>query len=277
MLLSMFGHMLSFAGGVLEYPTLPANAVRFQFVSGVNPSSATYLGTWLQKSAVPNVWDCFPRSNSWEFRFNRMHDGTGIGGNFEILGMNMSGVTDATGAFYDNPYLVSVSGIIGLNSSPRLVQMFSRCTNLARVAAFHSDIYGMDLSQMFENCPSLVAVPSIGGEPSKTYRMFSGCASLVNMPKMSMIHVNDASYMFYGCTSLESIDSDIPGDYREYSAISDATAMFYNCVNVASGILDLYNVLSVPPAAYHLGTFYNCGINSATGSQELLEIPASWK
>lgn len=278
MLLSLFGHMLSFAGGLLEYPTLPANSVRFKFVSGVDPTSAAYLGTWLQKSAVPNVWDCFPRSNSWRFLFNRLDSaGTGIYGNFEILGMNMSGVTDATGAFYENPYLVSVSGIIGLNSSPSLVQMFSRCTNLARVDPFYSDIIGMDCSQLFEHCPALANVPIIGISPSKTHRMFDGCTSLVNMPKMYMGHVQDASYMFYGCTSLESIDSYSPDDYSEYMAISNADAMFYNCVNVASGITDLYNVLSLPPAAYHSGTFYNCGINSATGSQELAQIPSSWK
>lgn len=267
--------MLSFAGGVLEYPTLPANAVRFKFLSGVNPSVATYLGTWLQKSAEPNVWDCFPRSNSWEYLFNNLDSsGTGIHGNFEILGMNMSGVTDATGAFVSNPYLVSVSGIIGLNSSPRLVQMFSRCTNLTRVAAFHSDYVGMDCSQMFEDCPSLVTVPSIVGSPSKTHRMFYGCSSLVNMPKMYMGLVNDASYMYYGCSSLEAIDSHNPGDYL---AISNADSMFYNCVNVASGITALYNVLSYPPAAYHARTFYNCGINSVTGSAELAQIPADWK
>lgn len=281
MLLSLFGHMLSFAGGVLEYPTLPANAVRFKFVNGINPSSATYIGTWLQKSEEPNIWDCFPDSNSWSYRFNHLDEVYGIHGNIEIIGMNMSGVTDATGAFHQNPTLVSVSGITRLDPSlSSMYQMFSRCPGLVRVEPFYSDLIGVNCAEMFAECVSLVAVPSIGVCPYKTSRMFYGCSSLVNMPNMWMNLVSDASYMYFGCTSLASIDSSYPGNYSEYLSISNADRMFYNCVNVASGIIDLYNVWTGSPHLgnpSHLSTFYNCGINSVTGSAELAQIPADWK
>mgnify|MGYP002523813252 CR=1 FL=1 len=265
----------AYMGDSLVFPALQSNTIRFKFESGVDPSSATWLGAWVRKSAIPNIWDCHPNSSSWQYKFSGMS--YPIYGDYEIVSMNMHGVTDATGAFSNNPGLVKVSGVTGVDNVQSLVGMFSECSNLARVEHLFSDNV-IDCTRMFRNCTSLVAAKT-WLSPSKTQQMFYGCSSLVNMPDMYMGLVNDASSMYYGCSSLASIESH-SGNFSDYLAIGNADYMFYNCVNVASGIIDLYNVWTGSPPLgnpSHASTFYNCGINSASGSQELAQIPASWK
>lgn len=266
----------AYMGDSLVFPALPSNTIRFKFESGVDPSYMSWIGTWVRKSAIPNVWDCHPISNSWQYLFSSLGN---INGDIEIVAMNMHGVTDARGAFQGLGNLVKVSGITGMGSSlSSVVQMFGNCTNLVRVDPFYGDYIG-DCSQMFENCTSLAVAPRFGITPTKTYNMFSGCSSLVNMPKMWMNSVGDASHMYYGCSSLTSIDG-YDGNYSMYLSISNANYMFSGCVNVASGILDLYNVWTGSPPLgnpSHTDTFHNCGINSVSGSAELAQIPADWK
>lgn len=267
----------AYMGDSLVFPALPSNTIRFKFESGVDPSSATWLGAWVRKSVIPNIWDCHPNSNSWQYKFSGLS--YPFNGDYEIVAMNMHGVTDATGAFSNNPGLVKVSGVTGVDNVQSLVYMFSGCSNLVRVEHLYSDNI-IDCAGMFRDCRSLVAAKT-WLSPSKTQQMFYGCSSLVNMPEMYMGLVQDASGMYYGCSSLASIES-VRGDFSDYMLISNAGNMFYNCVSVASGITDLYNVLSwydphVHPVPSHGGTFYNCGINSVTGAAELAQIPADWK
>lgn len=83
---------------------------------------------------------------------------------------------------------------------------------------------------------------------------------------------NVGNYCFLGCTGLTAMP------YLELSAVRQCIKMFADCVNIGSGILDTYNVLSLHVQPYEHNTCYQrCGINSPTGSAELAQIPSSWK
>lgn len=83
---------------------------------------------------------------------------------------------------------------------------------------------------------------------------------------------SNGNYCFQGCTGLTAMP------YLDLSAVRKCVSMFANCVNIGSGILDTYNVLSLHVQQYDYNNCYhNCGINSPAGSAELAQIPSSWK
>jgi hypothetical protein len=79
--------------------------------------------------------------------------------------------------------------------------------------------------------------------------------------------------MFYQCSSLSAVPL-----YDTTNAYN-TTNMFRSAVNVKTGSLALYQQASTQttPPTYHVGTFYNCGINTTQGAAELAQIPSDWK
>ena len=62
----------------------------------------------------------------------------------------------------------------------------------------------------------------------------------------------------------------------DVSNANNVVNMFRNCTEVEDGITAMYNKLSqVSPA--HNECFYNCGINTPTGREQLAQIPDDWK
>jgi hypothetical protein len=83
----------------------------------------------------------------------------------------------------------------------------------------------------------------------------------------------DSGYAFRNCRSLTYMP------LLDVSSVNNCTEMFKGCVNIAGGILDVYDVLKVNCASYglHVQAFTGCGINSTTGRAELMQIPNDWK
>jgi surface protein len=81
------------------------------------------------------------------------------------------------------------------------------------------------------------------------------------------------SQMCFNCTKLTSIP------LFNTSKVTNMFQTFQGCTNVQSGALALYQQMSTQttPPTNHGGTFYNCGINTQTGSAELAQIPSDWK
>jgi len=65
----------------------------------------------------------------------------------------------------------------------------------------------------------------------------------------------------------------------DVSGVSQCIEMFDGCVNIAGGIVDMYDALKVRCSGVsdHGMAFRNCGINTTTGSAELAQIPNDWK
>lgn len=78
--------------------------------------------------------------------------------------------------------------------------------------------------------------------------------------------------MFVGKNNLTKI-GDI---YTDKAA--DVSFMFAGCTNVESGALALYEKLSaMETVPTHTATFASCGSNTTTGAAELAQIPSGWK
>lgn len=82
-----------------------------------------------------------------------------------------------------------------------------------------------------------------------------------------------ANYAFRNCRSLTYMP------LLDVSGVSQCPGMFYGCVNIAGGILDVYDVLKVNCVSYssHVQAFTDCGIDTTTGRAELVQIPNDWK
>ena len=134
-------------------------------------------------------------------------------------------------------------------------------------------------TNMFQSCSSLVTVSSITTTSAlkSVGSMFARCYALETIPLFDTSGVTS----FFGgnrggmcaqCTSLKSVP------LFDTSSATDVTYMFSGCTAVESGALALYQQMSTqttPPTTYN-NCFANCGSNTATGQAELAQIPTSW-
>lgn len=130
------------------------------------------------------------------------------------------------------------------------------------------------MSDIFAGCTSLTSV-SLFDTSSVTLMaaMFNGCSSLTTVPLFDTSNVTNMSGMFARCTSLTTVL------LFDTSKVTDISFMFEQCYNVESGALALYQQASsqaIPPWRHDMA-FYDCGINTTTGSAELAQIPSDWK
>jgi surface protein len=140
------------------------------------------------------------------------------------------------------------------------------------------------------------------------YGMFQGCFELVTVPLFNTSKVTDMGYMFdmtqdtpqseWDKAKLESIPlfdtSSVTGMlgmckycgrlknipvFADVSQVKNVYGIFFECRSVETGILSLYNKLSVLGiSSYnHTVAFYNCGLNTQSGKAELAQIPDDWK
>ena len=180
--------------------------------------------------------------------------------------VNMSFMFDRCTSLTSVP-LFNTSGVTDMT------YMFGYCSSLTTVPLFNTSKV-TDMYSMFRSCTSLTAVPSLN--TSNVYRigyMFSECSSLTTVPLFNTSKVTAMNYMFNRCNSLTAVP------LLNTSVVTDMDYMLYRCTNVQNGALALYQQAStqtVPPAE-HSRTFYNCGINTQTGSAELAQIPSDWK
>ena len=131
-----------------------------------------------------------------------------------------------------------------------------------------------DMSDMFGYCTALTTLDLTYFDTSNVTTMngMFAMAAIQSLPAYDTSKVIDAEAMCYMCNGLTSIP------LLNTSSMTTVDAMFYNCINVESGALTLYNVMSTNPVIQsHLNTFYNCGSSTTTGAVELDQIPSDWK
>lgn len=146
---------------------LPPYTMRIKLTAGKTPTF--YRGSAVQVSSNPNIWDYTYENNNW---------GAAMAGQpelLEILGANLTGVTDMGPIIYGNPKLTSI-------------------------ALF--DTRAATSIMMYDN-PSLTTVPLFDlPNVTSVKQMFSRCTSLTEIPQLVLPSTADVSYMFYGCTNM---------------------------------------------------------------------------
>lgn len=94
---------------------------------------------------------------------------------------------------------------------------------------------------------------------------------LTSVPLFDTSSVESMNNMFYVCSSLTSVPR------FDISSVTSMNYMLYKCNVVEGGALALYQQASAKnPQPDHYKTFIDCGKDTATGTAELTQIPASW-
>ena len=107
-----------------------------------------------------------------------------------------------------------------------------------------------DMSQMFYNLCSMVAVPLIDtASATNMSKMFYNCRSLVSVPLFDTSSVTSMVYMFYNCWSLVSVPL-----FNTHS-VTSMTYMFQYCYSLVS--VPLFNTSSVTSMGYMFESCYS--------------------
>ena len=223
---------------------LPPNTVRVRTNDGNAPIIGIYA-SYETATLVPgtsNIYDVYKSGTSFESLLRSSNNVV------EVLGANTTGIRNMCG-------------------------MFSECFSIESVPLFDTSSV-TDMSSMFIDCISLTSVPLFATSNVSTMRsVFSGCTSLTSVPLFDTSSVTDMSYMFNECYKLKTVQ------LFDTSSVTNMNNMFYLCHDVQTGALALYQQASLQttPPTYHKSTFYQCGINTQTGYEELAQIPDDWK
>lgn len=243
---------------------LPQYTIRCKFSSGYTP---TMGDTNTLVDAAENIWDITktpPNILGWRSLFA---DNNNL---LEVLGANSRGsLSDGFNMqmmFYVCRSLTRVMPFY--TGSHYCSMMFDACSSITEISGFK---FRGNLDYAFAGCTSLTTLNIDTSDVTHMDQTFNRCTSLVNPPSIDTSEVTSAGGMFINCTSM----SRIP--LYDTSKMYTVDQMFVNCTNVQSGALALYQQLSAQDITHqHEYTFYNCGINTASGLAELQQIPQSW-
>lgn len=199
----------------------------------------------------------------------------------EDLFMYNSKMKNASNIFYGCQFITVPSLLFYYNN---LVEDFSSafesCSHLMEVPSsfFSSFSSCVNMSCVFKNCISLKTVP---------YNLFLHCDSLYDLSsafygcKISEIperftdyssNLEDVSYMFYECSSIASLPSDL---FRRNSKISNFSNTFNGCISLSGDIPTDQNgnkIYERSSVLLHDKCFYGC--SGLTGFDA---IPDDWK
>lgn len=121
--------------------------------------------------------------------------------------------------------------------------------------------YNANSTEVFDNASLLESV-------TVYVRGTSGQLTQVPLPLFGA-----SNRTFRNCTGLTYMP------LLDVSNVGQCIQIFDGCVNIAGGIVDMYDALKVRCSGVgdHGMAFRNCGINTTTGSAELAQIPSDWK
>lgn len=181
-----------------------------------------------------------------------------------------------TPTYYSNILVDSTENIWDIagdaQGRPNKWPSFMRNTNLIEVIGANTT-GTTTMQNKFYGCTNLQSVCLFDTSACTSFsNMFSSCTSLTSVPLFNTAGVQIFEYMLTGCTALRAIP------LFSTASANKVNRMLDGCVNVESGALALYTQMSTQatPPTGHTNTFRNCGSNTASGAQELAQIPQSW-
>lgn len=246
---------------------LGAATIRLKYKDGVTPTFS--YGTGRQVSSSPNVWDLTYNNSSWN---QLLKDQTDL---LEVISANTTRpngnkVLLMNYMFYGCTSLKKVA-LFDTSDVTYMNYMFDRCYSLTDVPLFDTSKV-THMTSMFYDCTSLVSVPLFDTSKVTTMAsMFGFCSKLVSVPLFDTSSVETLSDFCYQCTSLTSVP------LLNTRSVTDMGSAFKNCYKVASGSLALYQQASGEgTVSSHTSTFSACGRDTASGRNELSQIPQSW-
>lgn len=283
-MLSYNGSVLKVNGGWLDYvpppdpgTTLPPGTLRVKYLNTSVSSSCRPRGesfyTYQVVDAANHIYDITltgtPTSSWLNYEFIYTYNQSRMG---YFLDANLAGVTSVNwlsstpNCHCPDVVFHNAVDLTSLNSA------FSYCCRITRddssiwvdnvvqkiyignlinltSAAYMCDMHNYNVGYTVRPNLDTVTLQGTTKKLKSTYRMFTECTSLKQVPLFNTDGVTDARQMFYGCTYMWP-----------------------------SHVLAWYQQLSsqrVPPAQ-HSDCFTNAGISQSGGAAVLAQIPASW-
>ena len=163
-------------------------------------------------------------------------------------------VTDMSGMFYNCSSLKNIDPFvknINVTNVTKMDYFFSGCFNLENVNLENWNLnLIVSMSHFFDNCKNLISVilPNFGGKLEDLSFMFSECKKLKKiffLDKFNPINVKNTANMFYGCSSLITLDLTAFSGEK----IKNINEMFANCNNLT--------IINAPKLAFNNVTEYN--------------------
>ena len=163
-------------------------------------------------------------------------------------------VTDMSGMFYNCSSLKNIDPFvknINVTNVTKMDYFFSGCSNLENVNLENWNLnLIVSMSHFFDNCKNLISVilPNFGGKLEDLSFMFSECKKLKKiffLDKFNPINVKNTANMFYGCSSLITLDLTAFSGEK----IKNINEMFANCNNLT--------IINAPKLAFNNVTEYN--------------------
>lgn len=124
---------------------LPPYTIRLLYNDGATPNFT--MGTGVQVSQSPNIWDLTYNNTVWEWLLEEEYD------LLEVLGANTSGVTNMSYMFIHCDSLTTAP-LFDTSSVTNMSRMFVHCSSLTSVPLFNTSSV-TDMSQMFTDCISV--------------------------------------------------------------------------------------------------------------------------
>ena len=133
----------------------------------------------------------------------------------------------------------------GKNAVTDMSNMFNGCCSLTAIPQLDTSAV-TDMSNMFNGCYSLTAIPQLDTSAvTNMYGMFYSCYSLTAIPQLDTSAVTNMRYMFYACYSLTTIPQ------LDTSAVTNMYGMFYSCYSLTaipqldtSAVTDMSNMFN---------------------------------
>lgn len=272
----------AYVGSNLVYQAmrLPVKTFRFKFSdTSFNPSTtlASSIISWSVVDSSRGIWDATSTQTGdtpYRSLFSTLLSSTNMSSvTCAIIGANTTGMTSAYELFRGCDALSSVCKM-DFSSCTEIRYAFYGCNGLTALPLF--DFHNVtNAGNAFQSCTGLTSIPNFDfSSLAQANFMFNGCSNITDFPDWQLDNLAAANYMFSDCLSLQRIPN-----FGQLTNITGVAAMFNHCWRVASGILAIYNILSVrvTTAANYRYCFRDCGRDSGTGSAELAQIPSAWK
>ena len=163
-------------------------------------------------------------------------------------------VTDISGMFYNCSSLKNIDSFvknINVTNVSKMDYFFNGCSNLENVNLENWNLnLIVSMSHFFDNCKNLISVilPNFGEKLEDLSFMFSECKKLkkiFSLDKFNPINVKNTANMFYGCSSLITLDLTAFGGEN----VKNINEMFANCNNLTT--------INAPKLAFNNVTEYN--------------------
>ena len=163
-------------------------------------------------------------------------------------------VTDMSGMFYNCSSLKNIDSFvknINVTNVSKMDYFFGGCSNLENVNLGNWNLnLIVSMSHFFDNCKNLnsVILPNFGEKLEDLSFMFSECKKLkkiFSLDKFNPINVKNTANMFYGCSSLITLDlTSFSGEN-----VKNINEMFANCNNLTT--------INAPKLSFNNVTEYN--------------------